>query len=89
MSTSLTSGASAGLYYTTSNGSVILFPLLAVFNRALSAGEIGEISQNPWQIFQPRRRVTFSSLGAPAAATLEGHAQAQAAATGNLTLSAS
>jgi len=51
-------------------------------------GEPRSLSENPWQIFKPRRRITYIDLGAPAAATLEGHAQAQASATGNLTLAA-
>lgn len=55
----------------------------------VSDGDPRPLSENPWQIYQPRRQVTVPSLGAPVGATLEGHAQAQAAASGNLTLSAS
>lgn len=67
-----------------------LQPLIAIWNRELSADEVKRVSANPWQIFRrPSERLWIPvSSGVPAGATLEAHAQAEATATGNLTLSA-
>lgn len=43
------------------------------------------LSENPWQLFRARRSATFPSLGAPAAATLNGVALSVASASGELT----
>jgi hypothetical protein len=80
----------------------------AVWSRGLSAGEIRSLTDNPWQLFEPRRIIIPVSAGAgggsvdlagnaAASATasaaldllkaLQGDAQGQASATGNLSTS--
>lgn len=68
--------------------------ITALFGRVLSDEEIFDLSlklrssRDPWQVFRRRRHQAFVSLGAPAGADLEAHAQAEATASANLTLAA-
>lgn len=66
------------------NGGIVL---ARMWKRGLTLDESREIGRMPFQIIRRRPSKTFISLasGAPA---LEGHAQAQAGATGNLVLAA-
>jgi len=58
-------------------------PLVLLWNRVLTPSEMFEIAQNPWQVFEPRRRRFFSFSGG--AAELVGAGTGVATATASLT----
>jgi len=62
--------------------------MTAFWKRAISDGEIRRYTDNPWQIFRPRRRVTFFDLGAGGGSTLNALASGQSQASGTAQLAA-
>lgn len=70
--------------------SILRMPYLLWYGRTLQEKEAIALSALPMQVFRRQRERIWVpvSAGAPAGATLEGYAQAQASAAGNLTLSA-
>ena len=59
-----------------------------LFAGHLDQGEIEALSENPYQIYAPRRRISYFSIGAGAGSTLNGSATGAAVAAGTATLAA-
>jgi len=62
--------------------------LAGMFRAELSSAEASELIKNPWQIFQPRRRIAFFDLGAGGGSSLNGQASGSAQAAGSAALAA-
>lgn len=60
----------------------------AAWARALRKSEAAALSENPWQIFRPRRRITFFDYGAGSGSSLNATASGQAQASGAAQLAA-
>jgi len=59
-----------------------------LFRGHLDSGEIEALSENPYQIYTPRRRISYFNIGAGAGSSLNGSATGAAFATGSATLAA-